>query len=100
MAITKQEKISIAKWYIHEWCFLGECQTIAKEATNLAVLEDIIKKDKSRHCCERCVHGNTGFCTKHLRSQGYYDCFRFKYGYWRRILIARGKYEDVLKTYC
>lgn len=99
MAISKQEKISIAKWYISEWCFLGEQQTRAKETKDLAVLEEIIKKDQSRFCCERCVHGKTGWCMRHMDSKGYYDCFRFKYGYWRKILIAKGEYKNVLETY-
>lgn len=98
MAITKQEKISIAKWYIQEWCFLGKHQTLAKETMDLSVLENIIKSDESRHCCERCIHGNSGFCERYIRSKGYFGCFRFKYGYWKKILTSRGEYENILKN--
>ena len=78
---------------------LNENQTLAEETTDLAILEDIIKRDPLRHCCDRCVHGDTGWCDRHVNHDRYYECFRFNYAYWRKILIAREKYENILKEF-
>lgn len=85
--MTKKEKVIIAKWYIQNCCYLGEQQTTAKQTTELSVLEDIIKRDKSGFVCDRCIHGTNGFCLRNKKeSNEYYKCFRFQYTYWKNIL--------------
>lgn len=98
--MTNKEKVIISKWYIENWCYLGEQQTIARQTTDLSVLENIIKKDKSGFACDRCIHGTNDFCLRNKKEPNeYYKCFRFQYTYWKNILIKRGQWDDILMKY-
>lgn len=93
--MTREEKIKIAKWYIREWCFLGENQTIAKNTNDLEVLENIIKTDKSGFACDRCIHGQTELCNRICGYNNQFLKFHFQYVYWKNIPVKRNEWDKI-----
>ena len=101
--MTNEEKCIIAKWFITNKLIGVDNDTFEKVKNNqindLKTLENILKKQWNfDDCinCIRCIHKSNDICH---RCENNDDGFRFRYKYYKNIMIENEYWENAIKDF-
>lgn len=100
--LTKEDKVILLHWFIHNYLPCGSVQTLAKNTNDIKQLESYIQHDEWHFQCDRCIHGGNVWCDYRTRPENqieYPSCFRFRYKYWKNYLEKTNQWEKVKEEY-
>lgn len=88
--MNKSDKVKIIKWYISNYCGLGNIQTLKNETDDLHKLEMMVMNDRTYPNygkCSTCWHQNKDYYSKCIgcHNSDEKGGYTFPYGYWKNF---------------